>query len=288
MTARLARAKVNLCLHVVGQRPDGYHRLESLVVFPELGDLLHAEESRVLSLARDGPFGGELDAGADNLVLQAALALADHSPTPTGAALHLDKRLPVASGIGGGSADAAAALRLLSDLWRLDLPRAKLAEIALDLGADVPVCLESLPVMMEGVGDDLSPAPAMPEFWMVLVNPGVGVATPEVFRLLSERRNPSLPSRPERFDALDDLIEWLALTRNDLEPPAQMLRPVISGVLDAVRSRAGCRFARMSGSGATCFGLFERENTALDAASALRLSEPEWWVAAAPVLASRA
>ena len=305
----LARAKVNLCLHVTGRRADGYHLLESLVVFPELGDRLSAEPASGLSLSIDGPFGQELGAGADNLVLRAAQALQSLTPAARpldarpldaraldvraidarpfpGAALRLEKHLPIASGIGGGSADAAAALTLLRRLWSVAPTDAQLSQLALTLGADVPVCLASRPAIMAGIGEVISPAPLLPPFWMLLVNPGVAVATPDIFRALSRRENPPLPDRPARFEDLSALTDWLATTRNDLEPPAIALQPVIAEALAALRADPACRLARMSGSGATCWGLYEDERSALDCADRLRAARPGWWVAAAPATRS--
>ena len=174
-------------------------------------------------------------------------------------------------------------MSLLSRLWGVAPPEAELLKLALRLGADVPVCLASRPAIMAGIGERIAPAPALPEFWMVLVNPGVAVSTPEIFRALDRRENPPLPDRPARFETLSALTGWLAQTRNDLEPPAAALRPEIGQALEALQADPACRFARMSGSGATCFGLYEREQSALAHATALRAARPEWWVAAAPV-----
>ena len=285
--AMLARAKLNLCLHVVGQRPDGYHLLDSLVAFAEVGDVIEASPSTVLSLALDGPFASELDGGGGNLVLGAAAALAAWAARGgqkvAGAALLLDKRLPVASGLGGGSADAAAALRLLCELWALAPSDAELAEIGLGLGADVPACLSAEPVWMRGIGEKLSPAPLLPGFWVTLVNPGAPVATPRVFAALAEKRNPPPPPPPEAFEDADALLGWLRETRNDLQPPAIAVAPVISQALAALSDAPGCGLARMSGSGATCFGMFRTEAEALRAADQIRAAHPDWWVAAAPV-----
>jgi 4-diphosphocytidyl-2-C-methyl-D-erythritol kinase len=274
MASELAPAKVNLALHVTGRRPDGYHLLDSLVVFPALGDRLEAEPARGLSLTIDGPFGRDLDAGPANLVLRAALAFG----AGQGAALRLLKSLPVASGIGGGSADAAATLRLLSRLWSLPLPP---AEAVLALGADVPVCLAGRACRMQGIGEVLTPL-ALPPFWIVLANPGVPVATGAVFAGLAFRQNSGMGALPAFADAAA-LLEWLAHRRNDLEAPAVALAPPVGAALAALRAQPGCRLARMSGSGATCFGVFAAEAPALAAADALRAREPAWWVAAAPV-----
>lgn len=281
----LARAKVNLFLHVRGRRSDGRHTLESLAVFPETGDLLTAERGPIRSLALDGPFGLELGAGDDNIVIRAVEALAAATGVPDGVALRLEKRLPVASGIGGGSADAAATLRLLMRLWGRAPDAAGLHRIALELGADVPVCLPSAPALMSGIGEELAPPPLFPEFWMVLVNPLVPVSTAEVFAGLDRRDNPPADRPPARFAALGDLVAWLARQRNDLEPVARRFAPAIGAALGALRWTPSCRLARMSGSGATCFGLFETEAEALAAAAAIAAREPGWWVAPARVAA---
>jgi 4-diphosphocytidyl-2-C-methyl-D-erythritol kinase len=269
----LAPAKVNLALHVTGRRADGYHLLDSLVVFPRVGDRLRAEPSRELSLSVEGRFAACLDRG-DNLVLRAARLLAPGR----GAALTLDKRLPVASGIGGGSADAAAALRLLGRLWGVPLPP---TAALLGLGADVPVCLAGVASRMRGIGEALEPV-ALPAFWLVLANPGVPVATGAVFAALAGRFGPPLPHPPAFADAAA-LAGWLAARRNDLEAPAAALAPAIAGTLAALAAQPGCLLARMSGSGATCFGLFATAAEAEAAADALGRARPRWWVAAAPV-----
>nr|WP_233713166.1 4-(cytidine 5'-diphospho)-2-C-methyl-D-erythritol kinase [Amaricoccus solimangrovi] len=266
-----ARAKVNLCLHVTGRRADGYHLLDSLVAFAEIGDELRAEPAETPSLAIGGPFAAGLDAGPDNLVLRAAALMGG------GAAFTLAKNLPVASGIGGGSADAAAALRALARLRGQRLPA---PEAVLGLGADVPVCLAGVPTRMSGIGEVLAPV-RLPPFAMVLVNPGVGVATGAVFSRLARRDNPPLGAIPD-FTASGDLFAWLATRRNDLEAPAAEVAPVIGGVIAALGASPGCALARMSGSGATVFGLFETLGAAEAAAARLRIAEPDWWVASAP------
>jgi 4-diphosphocytidyl-2-C-methyl-D-erythritol kinase len=271
----IAPAKVNLALHVTGRRADGYHLLDSLVVFPRIGDRLEAEPAAGLSLSLRGPFASALGTGDDNLVLRAAALL---RPPGQGAALHLTKALPVAAGIGGGSADAAAALRLLARLWGVAPPA---PARVLALGADVPVCLAGASARMRGIGGDLG-AVALPPFWIVLVNPGVPVATGAVFAGLASRDNAPMTDPPHLPDAAA-LVRWLAAQRNDLEAPARALAPVIGTVIDALAAQRGCALARMSGSGATAFGLFDTEAPALAAAEALRAAEPLWWIAAAPV-----
>jgi 4-diphosphocytidyl-2-C-methyl-D-erythritol kinase len=262
-----AWAKVNLHLHVLGRRPDGYHMLDSLVVFAGAADRLHAAADDGVSLAFCGPFGGVLAAEADNLVLRAARAL----DPARGARMTLEKHLPVASGIGGGSADAAAALRLLARVW--GCTRAP-AALALSLGADVPACLASVPCRMSGIGDVLAPAPALPAFGIALVNPGVAVATADVFRALAGAY--SAPAAlPDRWAHAAAMATDLAALRNDLETPAIALCPAIADVLAALRATPGCLLARMSGSGATCFALYETADVA--AAGAAACARPGWW-----------
>ncbi len=266
-----ARAKVNLFLHVLGRRADGYHLLDSLAVFPDVADTLCVTPADTLQLEISGPFAAALG-GGDNLVLRAARALLEAASAAHGAALVLDKHLPVASGIGGGSADAAAALRLLNRFWGLGLPAPRLAGLALALGADVPVCLASEPARMGGVGELIGVAPALPPCGIVLVNPGVPVATADVFRTRGQQyAEPAV--LPARWPDAASLAADLARLSNDLEAPAIRLCPPIGEVLAWLHARPGCRFARMSGSGATCFGLFD------SAAAARAAATPPagWW-----------
>jgi 4-diphosphocytidyl-2-C-methyl-D-erythritol kinase len=266
-----ARAKVNLFLHVLGRRDDGYHLLDSLAVFPPVGDLLTAEAAPALSLRLTGPFGAVLATDPDNLVLRAARALAEAAGVAPVARITLDKRLPVASGIGGGSADAAAALRLLSRLWGV---HADLPALAATLGADVPVCLEARAARMRGVGERLGAAPVLPNAGIVLVNPGGSVTTSLVFRARQGGYGApaNLPSAwPDTAAMADDL----AALRNDLQPAALSLHPPIGAALDALQADKTCLLARMSGSGATCFGLYPDPAAAGRAAAAL--ARPGWW-----------
>jgi len=272
-----AWAKINLTLQIVGRRPDGYHELESLVVFAGVGDSLKIEAAKELSLSIDGPFAPGLASEGDNLVLRAARALADRAGVAPAAALTLTKNLPVASGIGGGSADAAAALRGLFRLWNVSLPADEMAALALDLGADVPVCLRGEAAMMSGIGETLQPVPALPPLWLLLVNPGVAVSTAQVFAAreggFSAAAEPRLP--PLGLAAFTD---WLAARPNDLQAPACRLAPAVVAALAALDEHDDCLLVRMSGSGATCFGLFENENAARQAAKALAVMHPDWWV----------
>ncbi|HKD22876.1 MAG TPA: 4-(cytidine 5'-diphospho)-2-C-methyl-D-erythritol kinase [Rhizomicrobium sp.] len=273
-----APAKINLFLHVTGKRPDGFHDLQSLVAFADVGDVLLLERRPDFALTIEGPFGEGLESDANNLVLKAARALA---PQLTGAArFRLVKNLPVASGIGGGSADAAAALRGLLALESRDFAgEADLVVLAATLGSDIPVCLASRAAWMEGRGERVTELPVLPPAHMVLVNPGVSVSTAEVFRRLV-RRDETRLSPPPAFASLDALVDYLKETRNDLEAPALAIAPVIGRVLQAL-TREGAAFTRMSGSGATCFGLFESAESANAAANAIAGAEPSWWARAA-------
>ena len=273
MLTEAAPAKVNLYLHVVGRRADGYHLLDSVAVFPGAADRLSAAPADVLTLDVEGPAAAGLGAGPDNLVLRAARALAAVTGVEPGARLVLDKRLPVASGIGGGSADAAAALRLLARLWNVRLSPERLLAAAQGLGADVPVCLDSHPARMQGVGERLQPAPSLPECGMALLNPGAAVATPDVFRARTGGFS-EVPALPDGWPDAAGLATDLARLRNDLEVPAMALCPAIAAVLEWLRAQPGCLLARMSGSGATCFGLFA---DAGGAAAAAGRAPASWW-----------
>lgn len=273
MAAEAAPAKVNLHLHVTGRRADGYHLLDSLVVFAGAADLLTGDTADGLSLALGGPEAASLAAEPDNLVLRAARALAAAAGVPANAALRLAKRLPVASGIGGGSADAAAALRLCARLWGLRLPEARMAELALSLGADVPVCLAARPARMGGVGEVLSPAPRLPPFGLLLANPRVAVATPAVFRARARAFRPPA-ALPAGWNDAAAMARDLAALANDLQDAAVSLCPAIGEVLAALAALPGARLARMSGSGATCFALFDDPGTARAAAGLLPAA---WW-----------
>ncbi|MCB2109485.1 MAG: 4-(cytidine 5'-diphospho)-2-C-methyl-D-erythritol kinase [Defluviimonas sp.] len=275
-----APAKVNLALHVTGRRADGYHLLDSLVVFAGVGDRLRATPAAHLALSVTGPEAAGLADGVtrtDNLVLRAA-RLFDRPP---GLRLTLDKHLPVASGIGGGSADAAAALRLVAAMTGQAMPA---AEAVLTLGADVPVCLAGRPARIGGIGERIEPCAALPKgAALVLVNPRIPLSTPSVFAALATRENPPLPSLPTRFATFAELSGWLAQGRNDLEAPARGLVPAIGGVLDSLGA-AGAPLARMSGSGATCFGLFADLAAAEAAQARIAAAERGWWVVAAEIL----
>lgn len=279
-----ARAKVNLTLHVTGRRADGYHLLDSLVVFAELGDRLVLKPAAVTSLEIDGPFGAALqDNGGENLVVSAHKALLETFPDkvlPT--AFTLTKNLPVASGIGGGSANAAAALTGLVELYGLSV--VDLDNLALGLGADVPVCLGSRSARMSGIGETIDRVSAVPCFDAVLVNPNVGVSTAAVFKSMGlavgETINSAMTAPPTSDQSVNGWIDWLSQMRNDLEAPAIEISPSIADVLAALGATQGCLFARMSGSGATCFGLYENQQAALAAAKDIAARHPGWWVEA--------
>lgn len=270
-----APAKINLCLHVTGRRADGYHLLDSLVVFAGVGDQVSGTLADPPSLSVEGPKAEGLTGEGDNLVLRAARAMG------VSARIVLEKHLPVSSGIGGGSADAAATLRLLARLSGRALPE---AAAVLALGADVPVCLAGRPARMTGIGEGLAPLPPLPQAWLVLANPGVALSTPAIFRALARADNAPLPRDLPRLRSAADLAAFMMMQRNDLEPPALALEPVIGRVKAALSAQAGCLMARMSGSGATCFGLFADPLAAHAAARAIRAAEPGWWLADAPLL----
>jgi 4-diphosphocytidyl-2-C-methyl-D-erythritol kinase len=278
-----ARAKVNLTLRVLGRRADGYHDLESLVVFARVGDRVSFAPGDALTLALRGPTAPSTGAHADNLVLKAARALAARVEPLRLGAFVLDKRLPVAAGLGGGSADAAAALRLIAGANGIARDDPRVFAAARATGADVPVCLDPQPRLMRGIGDVLTAPLALPPLPTVLVNPGVAVATRDVFAALGlapgETRTAvqdaiAVPARRR------DLPAFLAEQVNDLEGAAISLQPVIAGVLASLRALPGCRLARMSGSGATCFALFGSTREARAVARSLAAAHPDWWVRA--------
>ena len=281
----LARAKVNLYLHITGKRADGYHLLDSLIVFADTGDKVALSPADRLSLTIDGPFADGLGAGPDNLVLRAAQALQEITNARGGAAIRLTKNLPVASGIGGGSADAAATLAGLCGLWDVAPGRSALHAIAARLGADVPVCLDGAASFVGGIGEDLAPARGPPPAWLLLANPKVATPTPAVFKA---RKGPF--SKAARWiEPPRDFAEFavrLQSCANDLTEAAISVTPAIRDVLAALAALPGCVLARLSGSGATCFGLFADEAAARAAESKLREAQPGWWVTAAPIARS--
>lgn len=280
----IAPAKINLYLHVTGRRPDGYHLLDSLVVFAGAGDVLHYKPgTEPLHLKLEGRFGRALGAdaaGADNLVMKAAAVLRDLAGPQAnvqGGCLVLEKNLPVASGIGGGSADAAAALRLLNRAWNAQVDEPTLFRVAETLGADVPVCLLSQTVRMEGIGETLTPAPRLPECGLVLVNCGQAVSTPDVFR---KRTGDFVPRAdlPQSWPNSAAMVATLKAQENSLETPACTVCPPVKKVLADIAAQPDCQLARMSGSGATCFGVFPTVEAAREAADRLAEAHAAWWV----------
>lgn len=271
-----APAKVNLTLHVTGRRDDGYHLLDSLVAHVGTGDDVTVADADAPAFTVTGPHAAGVPTDGTNLVLRAAALMGG---PPLSITLH--KRLPPASGIGGGSSDAAATLRAIAALRGVPLPP---DAAVLALGADVPVCLAARPARMSGIGERLAPVAPLPPAWLVLANPGVSVPTPDVFRALARRDNPPMPRDLPAWPDAAALAAWLATQRNDLEAPARAIAPAIGNTLAALAATPGCLLARMSGSGATCFGLFSGATTAQAAAATLAAGHPDWWTAAAPLL----
>jgi 4-diphosphocytidyl-2-C-methyl-D-erythritol kinase len=282
-----APAKLNLYLHVVGRRADGYHLLDSLVAFADIADEIIASPAPALSLDIAGPFAGALAGdGRANLVWRAASLLAERLGRSPGAALTLVKHLPVAAGIGGGSSDAAATLRALIELWQARLPPAALYDIATALGADVPVCLAPSASWLGGIGERVEAAPALPPVALVLAHPGIALPTADVFR---RRSGPY--SQAARFDAAPgdaaQLAALLAARRNDLTAAAIDLVPAIGDVLALLQATQGALVARMSGSGATCFALYAHADEAIAAAASVQEARPRWWARAGTLAAVR-
>lgn len=280
-----APAKINLTLHVVRRREDGYHDLESLVAFTGAGDALSLTPASALSLRCEGATAAQAGEGDDNLVLKAARHLQALAPQITTGAFHLVKNLPVAAGLGGGSSDAAAALRLLARANGLALDDPRIIEAAAMSGSDVPVCLEKRARMMSGRGERLGPALRLPACYIVLVNPGAAVATPRIFARLNLKpgEETGFRAHPPVADDLDfdALIALLKRCRNDLEDAASVEAPVIGHVLSVLSAARSCKLARMTGSGATCFGLFPTRLAASRAARVIKRDHPSWWVKAA-------
>lgn len=276
-----AFAKVNLYLHVLGRLVDGYHNLESLVTFADVGDDLSFQPGAVLALAMNGSFAAQLAGEGDNLILKAARLFAESFPDARLGAFHLTKNLPVASGIGGGSSDAAAALRLLAYANSMPLDDARIMACAQSLGADVPVCLMGEPRIMRGIGHDLDPPLMVGEDKPVLlINPGVPVSSRDVFTALGliPGQNREDAVQPP-LDVAMPVLDLLRQTRNDLEAAALALAPAIGMALTALRAAPECRFARMSGSGATCFAVFDTPDDAQRVAQSLKRDYPHWWIA---------
>ncbi len=282
----LARAKINLALHVTGQRADGYHLLDSLVCFTDFGDQLTLSKtqqtSEIATLEISGPFATGLSSTADNLIIKAANALS-HSFGKIGIScppvhIHLEKNLPLASGIGGGSADAATTLLMLKDFWGKDAP-IDLNKIAQTLGADVAMCFNAQPKRVRGVGEKLSEFPLKVSLPLLLANPGIRLSTPDVFAALENKTNApmELPHGVENHD-IASVVDMLTPLRNDLGKPARKLVPQIGDVLDSVTSQKGCKSARVSGSGATCFGIFDSVENCDLAFENIKQDKPHWWL----------
>lgn len=277
-----AWAKLNLYLHVVGRRPDGYHLIDSLFIFLDVCDEISIAESDNIELIVDGPYSKALGDPKTNLVMLAATRLAEEAGVSRGARISLTKNLPVASGIGGGSADAAATLRGLRKFWGAEFSDQDLMRIGLELGADVPSCVGSRPASVSGIGEVVDPVSDLPDFAVLLVNPMVGLSTAQVFAGLKNSGAPfseasSLGVAPADFEQFRTQIE---ARRNDLEASAIGIAPVIGEVLVEIGAMTDCGLARMSGSGATCFGLFEEFEAARRAADDLRRARPDWWISA--------
>lgn len=272
-----APAKINLFLHITGRREDGYHRLQSLMAFADVGDDLEFCADGEFGVDVTGPFASALPVSADNLIYKAARLLAAEYSVPLRGKIRLTKNLPIASGIGGGSTDAAAALKGLVRRWGLPDDPARLQKIAAQLGADVPACLHTQTVWAEGVGERLTPVRGMPALHLVLVNPLIATATPAVFK--NFRRDFSAPVSMQPVNIAD-----LQAYRNDLTEAAMIVTPEIRAVLNEIGNTEHCLLHRLSGSGATCFGIYERAEDAAQAAASLKTKHPAWWIASAKTI----
>jgi 4-diphosphocytidyl-2-C-methyl-D-erythritol kinase len=271
-----APAKLNLFLNITGRREDGYHLLDSLFVFCGLADRITLEPDDTLSISLSGPFAKGLESGSDNIAIRAAELLRSEASITGGARITLEKHIPVAAGLGGGSADAAAVLRGLNAFWGIGWPMERLQVLGAQLGADVPACLPGKPVMARGIGDQLSPAPGMPTCGILLVNPRVAVPTPAVFKAF-KAMNPVIAARafpplPERFASLGAMVEVIRHRSNDLLPAAVSVAPVVADVLQVLGGLPGVAYAGLSGSGATCFALFDTQEAAHNA-----VVPSQWW-----------
>jgi len=281
-----APAKINLSLHVVGQTAQGYHQLEGLTVFTKLCDELSVREGKTDRLAMTGPFAKALVGEKSNIILRAFELFRRRWPSslPDGLEITLEKMLPVAAGIGGGSADAAAALRIASRMSGQEIATSELAELALELGADVPMCLFSRTCTISGVGEQIQNIDPFPKLQLVLSNPGVAVPTGQVFRQLKSKDNSSMPALPMHVEHSAALALWLQDTRNDLEGPAIEIVPQIAELTSEMAQLPGCILSRMSGSGGTVFGVFGAEKQAMSAAQQMHQLFPNYWVAQSPII----
>ena len=279
-----AAAKVNLDLFVTGKREDGYHLLDSLVVFADFGDKITVRSANEISLTVSGPYADAVPTDENNLVVRAAIALQSACGNNSGAHIELEKNIPAAAGVGGGSADAAAVIKALLRLWNVSMDNSALMALALSLGADVPVCMLARPAIMRGVGEDLTSLDHVPEYGVLLVNPGVSLSTPTVFKARSQILSPS-PDRATFHTCLSktDFLAKLDEQRNDLTDAAGQLEPTVHDTLREITSLEGCLLSRMSGSGATCFGLFADLSTAKQAENALSLRDTGWWIKASKI-----
>ncbi|MCB9989748.1 MAG: 4-(cytidine 5'-diphospho)-2-C-methyl-D-erythritol kinase [Rhodospirillales bacterium] len=284
----LAPAKINLYLHVTGRRGDGYHLLDSLVAFASIGDRISIKPSGAFSFRIEGPYASaftaaELESGPEsqNLAVRAARGLGDLLGRRLDLALTLTKNMPLAAGLGGGSADAAAVIRAMLDAWQV-APQAVqgLDAFLLSLGADVPVCMRCRPAVIRGIGEEITYLDEIPEMPILLVNPQKHCPTPDVFKAFAGREFSAPHPVPVSVKHTQDYLELLLAARNDLEAPAQTIVPGIKTVLEAISNAEGGRLARMSGSGASCFGLFENEELCLVAAEQIRQAHQDWWIRA--------
>lgn len=277
-------AKLNLFLHVLGKRDDGYHNLQSWIAFAEVGDEIRVREAKQFHLVADGPYTHLLPPAAENLITRTVHLLADRFQQKPNVIVELRKDLPIGTGLGGGSANAAAVARALQHLWRFEWQPDDAEFLAKKIGADVPACLLKQTTMVEGIGEQLTPTPPLPEDIQVLiVYPGVGISTAEVFGMLSPPYTPHFDVFPEANDVFE-LIKQLQETRNDLMHPAMGMQPKILEAYRAIARQSGCLLARMTGSGTACFGIFADEETLRAAATAIRRQEPQWWVRATRLL----
>ncbi|MEJ1118294.1 4-(cytidine 5'-diphospho)-2-C-methyl-D-erythritol kinase [Phyllobacterium sp. CCNWLW109] len=273
----IAPAKINLALHITGQRNDGYHLLDTLVVFAGYGDRISIARSSADSFRITGPYGHSLPADASNLVLKARDRLRAEFPDQAfPVSIELEKHLPIASGVGGGSSDAASTLKALVSLWNINIDPVDLNNIGLAMGADLPMCLHGRPLIARGIGEELEAVTAIPRLPMVLVNNGAAVSTPQVFGALKKRNNPGLPNLP-RFGSVNDVCAYLEQTDNHLYAATVELLPIIGDTMDALYSTSP-RLARMSGSGATCFAIYDTDEAASAAASLISNAYPLWFV----------
>ncbi len=284
MSSLISRAKINLCLHVVGKRPDGFHQLQSLVTFAQFGDELsvvdYGRTGNGDKLQIQGEFASQLANDETNLIMRALKAFRRQWPNALGfdISLLLTKNLPIASGVGGGSANAASLLKLVSEISSIEIDPRQLHKLALGIGSDMPVCLLEKPAMMAGRGEVIVPLENFPTLFAVLVNPGIAVSTGKVFASLGMTKNPALPDVGKSLETVDGLVSWLHRTRNDLEGEAIKMVPEIGQIIERFQGDVNCLFARMCGSGATVFALFDNMEKAEKGAVAIRRQWPQFWV----------